>query len=419
MSPGLQATPIKLSERQKTRLEQIRRRQTNPQNLVRRANIILTVAEGMNNQLAAQHLHLDRETVRTWRERWLEASPILLSAEAEAIGEPELLGLIEMVLSDAPRPGSPATFRPEQIVQIVAVACEPPQASGRPISHWTPWELAAEVIKRQIVTTISPRSVGRFLDEADLKPHLCRYWLNATPDDPETFAQEVKTICQVYQQAPPLHQAGVSIVSTDEKTGMQALERKHPIKPMKPGRVELQEFEYIRHGTLCLIANFQVATGKVIAPTLGPTRTEEDFAHHIEQTIATTPEAKWIFIVDQLNTHKSESLVHLVIRLCNLEIEAETLGLKGQSGILDSMTTRKAFLEDESHRIRFIYTPKHTSWLNQVEIWLSILVRKVLKRASFTSVDQLRQRILDFIHYFNHIMAKPFKWTYMGKPLSA
>ena len=125
------------------------------------------------------------------------------------------------------------------------------------------------------------------------------------------------------------------------------------------------------------------------------------------------------YIVDQLNTHKSERLVNLVIQVCDLDIDDDTLGVKGQSGILESMTTRKTFLEDTSHRIRFVYTPKHTAWLNPVEIWFSILVRKLLKRASFTSTDDLAQRVLDFIAYFNKTMAKPFKWTYKGKPLVA
>lgn len=417
MFPGPQALPIKLTERQKITLAQITRRQTASQNLVRRAKIILTIAEGFNNQQTGQRLTHHRETVRVWRERWLKARPTLLTAEKEKVGPQEWLGLIEMVLSDAPRSGTPATFSPEQIVHIVAVACEKPQLSDRPISHWTPRELADEVSQRKIVTTISPRSVGRFLDEADLKPHLSRYWLNAKPDDPETFAKETKTVCDVYHQAPQLHQEGVSIVSTDEKTGIQALERKHPTKPMKPSQVELQEFEYSRHGTQCLIANFEVATGKIIAPTLGTTRTEADFANHIAQTIALNPDGKWIIIVDQLNTHKSESLVNLVIEACALDLDDDLLGVKGKSGILESMTTRQTFLEDKSHRIRFVYTPKHTSWLNQVEIWFSILVRKLLKRASFPSTQDLAQRILDFIEYFNKTMAKPFKWTYKGKPL--
>lgn len=205
-------------------------------------------------------------------------------------------------------------------------------------------------------------------------------------------------------------------MSTDEKTGIQALERAHPDLPMKPGLVKRVEYEYIRHGTQCLIANFDVATGEIVAPSVGPTRGEEDFAAHIEQTINTDPDARWIFIADQLNTHKSESLVRLVAGKCGIE---EELGIKGKSGILKSMDSREEFLKDASHRIRFLYTPKHTSWLNQVEIWFSILVRRLLKRAGFKSTEELRHRILAFIDYFNRTMAKPFKWTYAGRPLKA
>jgi len=212
-----------------------------------------------------------------------------------------------------------------------------------------------------------------------------------------------------------LQAQGVHLVSTDEKTGIQALERKHPTLPMAPGLIERREYEYIRHGTLALIANFEVALGRILSPSLGPTRTEEDFAAHIAQTLANDPGGTWIFIVDQLNTHKSEALVRLVAQACDLAVD---LGVKGKAGLLESMDTRAAFLQDPTHRIRFAYTPVHTSWLNQVEIWFSILVRRLLKRGSFTSVDDLKQRILDFIAYFNRTMAKPFKWTYAGRPLT-
>jgi DDE superfamily endonuclease len=205
-------------------------------------------------------------------------------------------------------------------------------------------------------------------------------------------------------------------MSTDEMTGIQALERKHPTLPMLPGLVERREFEYLRHGTQCLIANFEVAKGQIVAPSVGPTRTEADFAAHIAKTIATDPMAEWVFLVDQLNTHQSESLVRLVAQECQIESD---LGEKEERGILKSMATRAAFLQDETHRVRFLYTPKHSSWLNQIEIWFSILVRRLLKRASFRSREELGEGILSFIEYFNRTMAKPFRWTYTGRPLAA
>jgi hypothetical protein len=237
---------------------------------------------------------------------------------------------------------------------------------------------------------------------------------NKRDKNPEEFDQQVKTVCELYEQAPILHEQGIHVVSCDEKTGIQALERTHPTKPMLPGKPVLIEHEYIRHGTQALIANLEIATGQCCTPSIGDTRTEADFVAHIEQTVAQDPEGTWIFIVDQLNTHRSESLVRFVAQACGIK---EDLGIKGKEGILQSMSTRSAFLQDESHRIRFVYTPKHTSWLNQIEVWFSILVRRVLKRGSFSSVNELRERILAFIDYFNKTMARPFKRTYAGRPL--
>jgi transposase len=254
------------------------------------------------------------------------------------------------------------------------------------------------------------------LEEAELRPHQSRYWLTPAPADPVVFAEQVQTVCDAYAQAPAFQAQGGHLVSCDEMTGIQALERAAPTLPLRPGQVERREFEYIRHGTQCLIANFDVVTGQVATPSIGFTRTEADFAAHIDRTVATDPDATWVFVVDNLNTHQSETLVRLVLDRCDLALDREALGVKGDSGVLRSMATRAAFLTDPT---RFVYTPKHCSWLNQVEIWLSILTRKLLRRASFTSTDDLRDRILAFVAYFNRTMAKPFAWTYSGRPLAA
>jgi transposase len=225
----------------------------------------------------------------------------------------------------------------------------------------------------------------------------------------------VADVCALYHAAPALAAAGERILSTDELTGVQALERKHPGLPLAPGQVERREFEYIRHGTTTFLLNRDVVSGQVLAPSCGPTRTEEDFVAHIRQTVATDPAAtRWHFVVDNLNIHQSASLVRYVAEVSGLE---DGLGVKGQRGILASQRSRAAFLHDPSHTIVFHYTPKHASWLNQIELWLSILTRKLLRRGNFLSVEDLQAKVLAFIAYYNRTMAKPFRWTYTGKAL--
>ncbi len=206
-------------------------------------------------------------------------------------------------------------------------------------------------------------------------------------------------------------------MSTDELTGVQALERKHPGLPLAPGKVERREFEYIRHGTRSFIISRDVVTGQIVVPYGGPTRTEADFLAHVQAVTASDGKVqRWHFVADNLDTHRSASLVHWVARESGLDLD---LGKKGKWGILKNRHTRAEFLRDPRHWIVFHYTPKHTSWMNQVEIWLSILVRKLLQRGSFRSVDDLQRKVLAFIDYYNRTMAKPFKWTYQGKVLVA
>jgi transposase len=411
--PG-KAAKITITERQQEILRTLRNAVTAPSRLRQRASLILLAFEGRRNEEIAQEVGLAQGPVGLWRRRWARAFGRLIHLECSET-RATLRRAIEAVLSDEPRPGAPGKFTPEQVTQILAVACEPPEKSGRPITHWTAHELADEVVTRGIVTSISPSQVARYLREAALQPHKSRYWLNTTETDPVKFAAQAKAVCDTYLAAPALEESqGTHTVCVDEMTGLQALERNAPTKPMIAGKRQLIEFEYTRNGTLCLIANMVVTTGELLRPTIGPTRTEADFASHIEQTVATDLEGSWVFVVDNLNIHCSESLVELVAEACEVPTD---LGKEGVRGVLKSVASRQEFLSDEGHRIRFVYTPKHSSWLNQIETIFGVIMRKVIRRGSFSSVEDLRTKLLNFIAYFNRVFAKPFRWTYTGRPL--
>ncbi len=408
------AAKICLTEKQLIQLQQIKQSKTRSQRLIQRAAIILLAFEGLLNVRIAEQVGLGRKQVGLWRRRWQRSFDALVAAECGGT-KAQLRRVIEEVLSDAPRIGCPVKFTAEQVTEIIATACEPPSKSGRPIDKWTHRELADEVIKRAIVELISQSHVDNLLNQMDLQPHKTTYWLNTKEKDPEAFKRQVQNVCQTYLDAPGLYfHENIRTVSVDEMCGIQALERISPSIPMRPGQPERVEFEYKRHGTLCLIGNWDVVLGQLIAPTIRKTRTELDFAWHIHETIATDTSAGWVFVVDQLNIHCSESLVRYIAMLEGIDKAA--LGKKGKRGILKLMATRKAFLEDKAHRIRFVYLPKHTSWLNQIEVTFGIINRRAVKHGSFKSTNELNARLENFIEYFNKTFARPFQWTYTGRP---
>jgi transposase len=307
------AAKIIVSERQQVLLEEFSKSRTLGKGVVQRATIILLGFAGLLNEAIAVQVGLNRLQVGIWRQRWRDAWDALCVWECT---EPHRLReAILDVLSDAPRPGAPATFRAEQVAQIVALACEPPKLSGRPIAHWTLRELRDEAIARQIVETISVSQVCRFLQQAAVQPHRKKMWLNTTEKDPQKFQAEVENVCRTYLEAAA---DGTHTVSVDEATSLQAIERNAPDKPVEPGRVAQQEFEYTRHGTTTLTAGLDVVTGLIVCPTLEATRTEPEFVAHIARTVDTDPDAEWVFIVDCLNTHLSESLVMFVAERCGV-----------------------------------------------------------------------------------------------------
>ena len=320
--PG-KAAKIIVSEKQHVLLNEFSKSRTVARGVVQRATIILLAFAGLLNEEIAPQVGLNRQQVGLWRQRWRDAWDALCVWECS---DPHRLReAILDVLADAPRPGAPATFTAAQVALIVALACEPPKLSGRPISHWTLRELRDEAIKRRIVEEISVSQVGRFLQQAAVQPHRRKMWLNTTEKDPQKFQAEVENVCRTYLEAPAKAADGAHTVSVDEATSLQAIERNAPDKPAEPGGVAKQEFEYTRHGTTTLTAGLDVVTGMIVCPTLEATRTEPEFVAHIARTVDTDPTAEWIFVVDRLNTHMSESLVKFVAESCGLR---DALGKK-------------------------------------------------------------------------------------------
>ena len=408
-------TPLVLSAQEKAELETLTRRHTAPRCMVQRARIILLAAQNMAIPTIADTLQVCANTVRKWIKRYTRKPAVTPTtpnpAQPPSAVEPPPSKL--PLLADALRTGRPDTFSAQQICGIIAMACEQPKEHGRPITHWTARELKDQAIQEGIVTSISVRQVSRLLGAIDLQPHHSRYWLNAKPDPQKE--EKIRAICALYQQAQDAAAQGQLTFSVDEMTGIEALERIAPDHPMQPGQPVLGEFEYERHGTLSLLAGMDVADGKVQA-CCGPTRNEADFVELIDGLVQAHPQALGFnFVLDNLNTHQSESLVRYVAR--DAAIAESLLGVKGKEGVLKSQESRARFLSDPTHRISFCYTPKHASWMNQIEIWFGILMRKVIRRGNFAPLADLKHKLEAFVDYFNRTMAKPFKWTYQGKPL--
>ena len=324
--PG-KAAKVWITERQQSILIELSKSLTESQLVVQRATIVLRAFAGQLNEQIAVEIGLGPGQVGVWRRRWQAAWEELTALECR---EPRRLReAIQEVFRDAPRSGSPGTFTAAQVTQILALACEPPAKSGRPITHWTRKELHAEVLKRGIAQ-ISESQVGRYLKQAVLQPHRRKMWLHTKEKDPAVFEEQVKTVCQTYREAPRrAAQDGTRTISVDEMTGLQALERAAPDKPTQPDSVAKHEFEYIRHGTTTLIGNWDVVAGQMFACTLGPTRTEADFVLHIAQTVASDPNVPWVFVADCLNVHQSAGLVEWVAKTCELD---QPLGKKRETG---------------------------------------------------------------------------------------
>ena len=304
-----------------------------------------------------------------------------------------------------PDQGGRRLFPPQQQHEIIALATQPPIQQDHPITHWSVNDLTRAAIENEIVGAIAPSTIWRLLDQAALKPHRWHYWLHSP--DPE-FYPKMYDIIELYLNALAMYERGEILLSVDEKTSIQALRRKYPHKPMIPDRVELIEHEYKRHGTCCLTAGLEVATGEVMG-LLTPNRPAEVFAEFIQWVCQSYAEAPSIHIVlDNLNTHYHALTCQVVADFCHCPM-----------GPIETGRQRKDFLSDPSKPMVFHFTPSHASWLNQIEIWFSTLVRKVIHRGDFSSVDDLQDKIIQFIEYYNESLAKPYNWTYTGKPLAA
>lgn len=349
-----------------------------------RARIILLADDGLTNRAIAEELGCDEDTVGTWRRRFSKGGP--------------------KGLRDLPRSGRPSKFTSDQRARVLAKATEKPCDNGLPFSHWDSRALADLAVEAGITVSIHPTTVWRWLNDADLQPHRVRYWLQS--HDPD-FEVRMLDITSLYLRALDLAKVGIPTFCIDEKTSIQAKARKCLDLPMIPGVPQSIDHHYVRHGTLCLTAGFEVATG-LVQGILTPDRPATVLASFVRNLCETVPDAPEIHLVlDQLNTHWHHEICKVVADLSGIvyDPEAHKVG-----------KDRRRFLLDPEKRVVVHFTPKSGSWLNQVEIWFGLLCRKLLRRESFASLMNLAERIESFIAYYNRHLAHPYRWTYTGRP---
>jgi len=384
--PGPDPPKIELTEEQEQHLQEVVNRSTSEYREHMRARIILFANEGHSNREISEKVGCHENTVGKWRRRFKQEGP--------------------KGLTDRQRPGRPSKFSAEQKSKIIEKAVQTPGQEGYPFSHWDASALADLAEEADIVDEMSPSTIWRLLQEADLQPHRSMYWLNQDCPD---FTERMKDVTGVYLNAIENNKEGIKTISIDEKTGIQALERTHPDLNMKSGKIQRIEHHYRRHGTRDLTAGFDVATGEIGHYELSDHHKDPFFADFLLDMGSTYKGAEKIHVVcDQLAIHSTMQVCEAVAQLSERSLPEKRCRTQDQ---------RRSFLMEQNKRVEFHYTPKHASWLNQIEIWFGILTRKLLNRSSFEGTDELDKQVEEFIRHHNNNRAHPYKWTYTGTPL--
>ena len=381
--------------------------------LNKRSEFILLAAEGVSNKAIAAATGAHFNTVQLWRNRFASEQDRLALIEKQCPSD--LKDALTEVLSDEKRSGAPLTFKMEVRLKICLIACQNPKDYGFEASHWSLSLLRMALLQENIVEKISIGAIHHILTVADIKPWKIRYYLHSREkyESYETYSEKIRRINALYAEADSLLEQDTLIYCTDEMTCIQAKEHQYPDKQTLPGMPARMDFNYVRHNTTTMIGFFNVQTGQIFEPFLNKTRTDEDFVEALSRVIDANPDKQHVFVLDNLNIHRSEALVRYVAEKIGFTSD---LGKPRKRGILKDMESRAEFLSDESHAIRFYFVPIHCSWMNQIEIWFGVLNRRLLKRESFTSVAMVEEAIRRFIKQYNELFAHPYNWKYDDVP---